>query len=143
MFRIHPSLCGYRIFIDNKEVARATFSFWTSQGRLIIQRKTLRMVGRGFPIHNRYELRQGKTCVASMKLKMLPLPPSQVLEYNHQVYEWQDSRIISDNQDLGSVRIRRLGPWGWSTIEVELPEALPLLLKLFIVLRLLPDEQGN
>ena len=86
MLNIRPGLCGYRIFIDKKEVARATYNFWSTRGKLIIQKKTLRMAGKGFPILDRYELRQGKTCIASMTLQMLPLPPSQTLAYNHQVY---------------------------------------------------------
>lgn len=143
MFTIRPSLCGYRIFTDKKEVARATFSLWRSGGKLIIQKKTLRMAGKGFPILNHFELRQGKTCVASMTLKMLPLPPSQILEYRDQVYVWQNSRIIYDNRDLGSVQIRRSGPWIWSNIEVELPETLPLIPQLFIVWHLLYRHLGE
>ncbi|MFM7425914.1 MAG: hypothetical protein ACKO7W_13140 [Elainella sp.] len=143
MLKIRPSLCGHRIFIDKKEVARATFNLWSFGGKLIIQKKTLKIAGRGFPILNRYELRQGKTCVASMTLKMLLLPPSQVLEYNHQVYVWQNSRILHENRELGLVKVRRLGPWIWSSIEVELPETLPLISQLFIVWRLLDRHRGE
>jgi hypothetical protein len=101
------------------------------------------MAGKGFPILNRYELRQGNTCVASMTLKMLPLPPSQTLEYNHQVYVWKNSLILHENRELGSVKIRWSGSWIWSNIEVELPESLPLIPQLFIVWHLLYRHLGE
>ncbi len=44
---------------------------------------------------------------------------------------------------LGSVKIRRLAPWIWSNIEVELPETLPLIPQLFIVWHLLRRHLGE
>ncbi len=143
MLTIRPGLFGYRISIGTKQIARATFNPCGFGGKLIFQKKALRIIGKGFFILNRYELRQGKTCVASMTLKILPLPPSQTLEYDHQVFVWRNSRILHEDQELGSVKIRWRGPWIWSTAEVELPETLPLIVQLFIVWRLLYSQPEN
>lgn|GEM_PF-5596937 len=146
IFNIHPSLWGYHIFSDKTNIARVTFNIWRSGGKVIIQnnpKKTLRIVGKGFPILNRYELQQGNTCVATMMLKILPLPPSQILECDRQVYVWQNSRILHNNQEIGLVKIRYVSPWLWSKIEVELPETLPLTLQLVVLWHLLYGRKGR
>jgi hypothetical protein len=136
-FTIRPGICGYRIFLENRQVARASFNVVGSGGKLMIRKQTFRLAALGVPVINRYELRKRKVSIASMTLKILPLPASQVLEFNNQVFVWKNSRIFHENRELGPVKLRRLGSWFWSTIEIELPDSLPLIPQLFIVWHLL------
>lgn len=136
-FTIRSGICGYRIFLENRQVARASFNVVGSGGKLMIRNQTFRLAALGFVVLNRYELRKRKVLVASMALKILPLPASQVLEFKNQEFVWRNSRIFHENRDLGPVKLRRHNWRIWTKIYIELPQVLPLIPQLFIVWRLL------
>lgn len=135
--------CGYHIDEGKDALAVATFNWWRAGGNLVIQRRSYRVVATGFPVLSRYELRQGNTCVASLAIAWLPLPPCQTLTCGEQQYQIQNATVTHQGQVLGASRIEsKTGRLGL-TVKLDIPNRLPPMPKLLLAWTLLDRARSG
>jgi hypothetical protein len=143
MLEARWSLRGYRILDREKEIARICFSVWGAGGTIRYQQKRLKVVPKGKVLINRYELQDGKTCVASLRKEWMPFKVIKFLEFGLEEYCIRDSKVMHQDQLIGKVHTAPQGGWLWSSIEIKVPPSLPTLPKLLLIWDLLDQEIGK